>query len=469
MKSPKIGAIPWKSVGSGVVIVTAAGLVASSIWLSLQFIKDPRSVAWMNQYLPKNAKIPISAWDDPKTLREVQADLGRAGLFAGEPIRIETATKAKPNQTDFLIPIYRPDQNGGDDRVIELRAYRLVFNPTPNKTEALQFVNQIAVRELQEDFVTEPLIRAHVIDSSVDRPLPFTTAQRFEDRAPRNGVWLTLSGKLQQGDKSIAYGQVAYYNPVTTAMSVMLSWTSPTGELPTWQTVPKGRPAEFVVNQTVGLEPDFQVYQLRSVQRKTIPFQLQPISLSRSGLRLENGAFVDALLLARSGLWSTALDYMRSIKRQVGKNWTTTAQAQLNLVERHAKVTKAQADQPWASPGQQVLANLIDGRWERAAQFVQNSAIDRAEILETLKFDSDRVQKRIDAALNLNPARSDVQFWAALRLAAQRGKPSAIAWLKKQPQDSSLRRAQTLKLLNDLDSLTFGAITPATISQDKQD
>ncbi|MBD1824317.1 hypothetical protein H6F51_17750 [Cyanobacteria bacterium FACHB-DQ100] len=464
---PKIGAIPWKSVGSSVVIVTAAGLVASSIWLSLQFIKDPRSVAWMNQYLPTNAKIPISAWDDPKTLREIQADLRKAGLFAGEPIRIETAIKAKSNQTDLLIPIYRPDKNGGDDRLTELRAYQLVFNPTPNKPEALQFVNQIAVRELQEDFVTEPLIRAHVIDSGVDRSVPFTTVQRFEDRAPRNGAWLTLSGKLQQGDKSIAYGQVVYYNPITTAMSVMLSWTSSTGEFPTWQAASKGRPAEFVVNQTVGLEPDFQVYQLRSVQRKNIPFQLQPISLSQSGLRQENGAFVDALFLARSGLWSPALEYMQSVKQQVGKNWTMTAQAQMDLVERHAKVTKAQADQPWASPGQQVLANLIDGRWERAAQFVQNPATDRAEILDTLKLDSDRVQKRIDAVLNLNPARSDVQLWAALRLAAQHGKPNAIAWLKKQPQDSSLRRAQALKLLNDLDSMTFGATTPAptTISQ----
>ncbi|MBD1845215.1 hypothetical protein H6F89_17750 [Cyanobacteria bacterium FACHB-63] len=464
---PKIGAIPWKSVGSGVVIVTAAGLVASSIWLSLQFIKDPRSVAWMNQYLPKNAKIPISTWDDPKTLREIQADLRKAGLFAGEPIRVETAIKAKSNQTDFLIPIYRLDQSGGDDRLTELRAYRLVFNPTPNKEEALQFVNQIAVRELQEDFVAEPLIRAHVIDSSADRSVPFTAVQRFEDRAPRNGVWLTLSGKLQQGDKSISYGQVVYYNPITTAMSVMLSWTSPTDEFPTWQAVAKGRPAEFVVNQTVGLEPDFQVYQLRSVQRKTIPFQLQPISLSQSGLRQENGAFVDALFLARSGLWSTALEYMQSVKQQVGKNWTATAQAQIELVERHAKVTKAQADQPWASAGQQLVANLIDGRWERAAQFVQNPTIDRAEILDTLKLDSDRVQKRIHAALNLNPARSDVQFWAALRLAAQRGKPSAIAWLKKQPQDSSLRRAQTLKFLSDLDPTTLGATPPAptTISQ----
>lgn len=465
LQSPKRGKVPWRSIGVGLAIASAASLVASSAWLSTQFIIDPRSMVWLNRYLPKQARIPVSTWDDPKTLKEIQSDLRRSGLFAGEPIRIETALKGKKNQTDLLIPVLKPAQDGGDDRITELRAYRLVFNPTPNKKEALQFVNQIEMRELREDFVTEPLVRARVINPSGDRSVPFTTVHRFEDRAPRNGAWLTLNGKLRQGDSSIAYGQVVYYNPTTTAMSVMLSWASPDGELPIWQAVSKGRPAEFVVNQTVGLEPDFQVYQLRSVNRKTIPFQLQPISLSESGLKRDNGAFVDALFLARSGLWSTALEYMQSVKRQIGSNWTIEAQAQLDLVARHAKVTKAQAEQPRANAGQQVLANLLDGRWERAIQLMQSSTSDRTEILDVVKFDPGRIQRRIDAALNFDPARSDVQLWGALRLATQRGKPSAIAWLTKQPLDSSVRRAQTVKLINELDSITLGTVTPVTIAQ----
>jgi len=467
----KMGVVPWKSVGSFFAIVSAAGFVVTSTWLSAQFILDPQSVAWMNQYLPKQAKIPISAWDDPKTLKEIQADLSKAGLFAGEPLRVQTAIlKTKQKQTDLLIPIYQTGKDGNSDRLTELRAYRLVLNPTPNKKEALRFVNQIEVRELREDFVTEPLLRARVINPSFDRPVPFTQVQRFEDRAPRNGAWLTLKGNLQQGDASIAYGQVVYYNPITTAMSVMLSWTSPTGEMPSWQAVARGRPAEFVVNQTVGLEPEFQVYQLRSVNRKNIPFQLQPISLSQSGLREKNAAFADALFLARSGLWSNALEYMQSLKQQLGEDWTINAQAQMDLVARHAKVTKAQADQSWANSSQQVLANLLDGRWERATQLVLNSAADRAEVLDVLKFDPGRIQNRINALLSLDPARSDVQFWAALRLVAQQGKPSAIAWLSKQPQDSGIRRAQTVKLIDELDSMTLGTVAPTnlTISQDKK-
>lgn len=454
----KIGAVPWKSVGSFLAIASAAGCVVTSIWLSTEFIMDPKSVAWMNRYLPDDAQIPISAWDDPKSLKEVQADLRKAGLYAGEVVRVETVKQGKPKQIDILMPVFRP-QADQDDRLVELRAYRLVKNSTARKPEALQFVNQIEVREMREDFVTEPLVRARAMNPSSDRELPFTNVQRLEDRAPQNGIWLNVNGKLQQGDSSIAYGQVIYYNPITTAMSAMLSWTSPDGELPTWQAVPKGRPAEFVVNQTVGLEPDFQVYQLRSVKRKNIPFQLQPISLSQPAIA--NGAFTDALFLARSGLWSNASEYLKSVKRRVGSAWTPAAQAQMDLIERHAKITKTQADQPWANVSQQILANLLDGRWERAAQVMEKSSIDHPEVLDVLKYDPGRVQKRINAALQFNPSRSEVQMWGALRMATQQGKPNAIAWLKNQPLDSSARRAQTLKMINQLDAMTFGNLMPA--------
>lgn len=469
----KIRALPWKSIGSFIAIASAAGLAGTSIWLSSAFIIDPRSVAWMNRYLPNNAKIPVSPWDDPKTLQEIQADLKRAGLYSGELFRIETAQKGNLKQTDVLMPIFRLGKEGGADRLTELRAYRIVKNPTPRKPEALQFINQVEVRQLREDFVTEPLVRARAMNPSSDREVPFTEVRRFEDRAPRNGTWLTLSGKLQQGDHAIVYGQVVYYNPITTAMSVMLSWTSPDGEIPTWQSVPKGRPAEFVVNQTVGLEPDFQVYQLRSVNRKTIPFQLQPISLSQSAIT--SGAFDDALFLARSGLWSAALEYLQSVKRRAGSDWTLAAQAQMDLIARHAKITKTQAEQPWASASQQVLANLLDGRWERAAQVVEKLPVEQTEVFDVLKYDPGRIQKRINAALQFDPARSEVQMWAALRLATQQGKPQAIAWLIKQPLDSSARRAQTIKILDQLEPETLSNVMPAnepaqstTISQHRK-
>ncbi|MBW4537867.1 MAG: hypothetical protein KME43_01835 [Myxacorys chilensis ATA2-1-KO14] len=452
LRFPKVSSIPHLgSLGVFLTIASAAGLVTTSAWMSFQFIKDPKSVAWMNHYLPEGARIPLSAWDDPKTMAEVQADLRKKGLRAGDPIRVESGAKSAKRTVDLLLPIFRPEAQCSDncaDRLSELRVYRRILNPTPQKKEALQFINVLEINEVEESFVLEPLANARVIEASSDRKLPYTTVERYEDT---QGVWLDLMGTLRQGDSSVTYGSVVYYNPVSTTINGLISWTSPVGQSPSWQKAPKGRAPELLVNRTVALEPDFQVFQLQ-IGTPSIPFQLRPISLNKAAI--DSGAFTDALLLARNGLWSPALAVMQSVRKQRIDEWTATAQAQLDLVARHAKITKTQADKPWASASQQVLANLIDGRWAKSTQVIQLSAADRDEVLDMLKFDSGGIQKRINAALQINPARTEVQTWAALRIAAKQGKTPAIAWLKQQPQDDYTTRVQGLKLLNQLDSET---------------
>jgi hypothetical protein len=439
------------SLGVFLIILSAAALVAGSAWLSLQFIIDPKSVVWMNRYLPEGAKIPLSAWDDPKTMAEIQAELRRNGLTVGNSIRVESSTKLANRTVDMLLPIFRRQANCLDDcdRLKEVRVYRTVLNPTPQKKEALQFINILEINELEESFVLDPLANAGVATVGSDRKLPYLTVERYEDRAPSQGVWLNLSGKLRQGDFNVAYGSVVYYNPVSTSIGGIISWTSPPGQTPTWQSVPKGRALELLVNQTVALEPDFLVYQFIPRPSEAAPFQLKPISLNKPAI--ENSTFEDALFLARNGLWSPALEIMQSVKRRHIQDWTATAQAQVDLVARHAQITKAQADQPSASASQQVLVNLIDGRWTKATKVFQTSTDDRDEVLDLLKFDSGQLQKRINAALQLNAARTEVQTWAALRIAAKQGKADAIAWLKKQPYDDYNSHVQILKLLNQLD------------------
>lgn len=449
LRIPKVSSIPHLgSLGVCLTIVSAAGLVAGSAWMSFQFIMDPKSVAWMNRYLPEGARIPLSAWDDPKTMAEVQADLRRKGLQAGDPIRVESGAKSA-RTVDLLLPIFRHESQCSENcnRLSELRVYRRILNPTPQKKEALQFINVLEINEVEESFVLEPLADARVTEAGSDRKLPYTTVERYDNT---QGIWLDLTGTLQQGDSNVAYGSVVYYNPISTTINGLISWTSPTGQSPSWQKVRKGRAPELLVNRTVALEPDFQVYQLQTGKSVSVPFHLRSISLTKA--TIDSGAFTDALLLARSGLWSPALEVMQSVRKQRIDEWTDTAQAQLDLVARHAKVTKTQADQPWASASQQVLANLMDGRWAKATQVIQPSAADRDEVLDLLKFDSGRIQKRIDAALQINPARTEVQTWAALRIAAKQGKTPAIAWLKQQPQDDSSTRVQSLKLLNQLEA-----------------
>ncbi|MGV0027639.1 hypothetical protein [Phormidesmis priestleyi] len=439
--------IRWGTLGAIVILISAAGFVAGSAWLSVQFIVDPRSVVWLNQYLPAGAQIP--GGDEPRTLVEVQAALKKVGLTMGDPILLE---RSKTKTADLLLPVLQRKENCdlNCDRIIELRVYRPIANSNGrSQKNYVQMISQMSVDELEESFVVAPLVNARNDHQAATRSLPFVTLQRFEEKAVPQGTWLNLSGQTEVGDAPVTYGQVIYYDPDRTRLSALLRWTSPAGESPTWQKPAKGNPPELWVNQTVGLEPDFQVYQLRSPKASPDAFQLQPIALTKPAL--DNGAYVDALYLAQNGLWSTALEILQSVKQRNPSDWTLAAQAQMTLVEKHAQVTRSQAEKPWVSVGQQALVDLIDGRWVRAQQLLQTST-DQDEIASLLKTDSGRIWKRVNAALRLNPARQDVQTWGTLILASRQSKSKAIAWLKKQPPESSSSRAQILKLLNQLDS-----------------
>jgi hypothetical protein len=453
--------IRWGTVGAIAVLVGAAGLVAGSAWLSVQFIVDPRSVVWLNQYLPVGAKIPVGS-DEPRTLADVQAALKKAGLTTGDPILLE---RSKTKTADLLLPVLKRKENCDldCDRITELRVYRpITHSNRRSQKDTVQMISQMSVDELEESFVVAPIVSVRPGYQAADRSLPFSTLQRFEEKTTPQGTWLNLSGQTEAGDGSVAYGQVVYYNPDRTRLSIMLRWTSPVGENPTWQKPAKGNPPELWVNQTVGLEPDFQVYQLRSRQGSDL---LQPIVLAKPAL--DNGAYVDALYLAQNGLWSTALEILQSVKQRSPSNWTPAAQAQMTLVAKHAQVTRSQAEKPWVSIGQQALVNLIDGRWARAQQLLQTST-DQNEVASLLKTDSGRLWKRVSAALRINPVRQDVQTWGALILASRQSKSQAIAWLKKQPPEKSTSRAQIVKLLNQLDSSQLEPDTELTPSPTPQ-
>ena len=45
----------------------------------------------------------------------------------------------------------------------------------------------------------------------------------------------------------------------------------------------------------------------------------------------------------------------------------------MDVIRLHSQLTKTQAEKNWASPSQQVLADLIDGRWEKALQVFEAS------------------------------------------------------------------------------------------------
>jgi len=137
-------------------------------------------------------------------------------------------------------------------------------------------------------------------------------------------------------------------------------------------------------------------------------------------------------------------------KGKAGKNWPAVAQAQLETIEFHAKITRAQAIASWASPGQQVLAELIDGRWSQALQVFEADASNSNEIATTLKNDGGRIWNRVDAALRVNSADADVKAWGALIVASQDGTREAMNWLDQQSDTDSETRSRIRNLVNKL-------------------
>ena len=78
--------IKWGTIGAIGLLSIAAGLVISGAWLSVEFILDPRSVIWLNHYLPDGAKIPIVGSAELRTLAELQEALRKTGRTIGDPI-----------------------------------------------------------------------------------------------------------------------------------------------------------------------------------------------------------------------------------------------------------------------------------------------------------------------------------------------------------------------------------------------
>ncbi|MFW9265447.1 hypothetical protein, partial [Nostoc sp. CALU 546] len=262
--------------------------------------------------------------------------------------------------------------------------------------------------------------------------LPLNKVQRFEGGTPSPGVWFDLRGQRQQGTGAIAYGHVVYYNPERTNLLQMLSWTSPNGQFPKWQQVTGDGTKELVVDQTIGLEPHLQVYQVKPLKLFLKPIQLEEITLKSPAFK--DSAYQNALSIARSGLWTPAFEWLKSIKKQRKGVLPEAAQGQMDLIRLHSQLTKIQAQKNWASPSQEALADLIDGRWEKALQVFEASPHNAQEIATLLKADEKRLWNRTAAALRVNPNRREVQAWFALILAVQRGEGHANSWLKAQPK-----------------------------------
>jgi len=441
-------------------LLTTGGLLVSLAWVSVLFILNPSELGWLNQLLPVWARISLSREEPPKTLTEITANLKEQKLKLGKTIPL--GGKANNSQKSLLFPVLRrhPNCYSNCEQITELRIYQQAQEVEwqSQSEKYYHLVTKLPITGPEESFVTAPLRKADRENQSSNISLPLSKVGLYKNGAPSSGFWFYLQGKRQQATKGIAYGHIVFYNPQRHRLQQMLSWTSPSGQLPRWQQVTGDEEKELVVKQTIGLEPLLRVYQLKPVKLFLNPFQLEEITLQSPAMGNTN--YRKALVIARSGLWTPAWQWLKFIKKQNQGLLPGAAQTQMDLIGLHSRLTKAQADKNWAAPSQQVLAYAIDGRWQQALQVFTTSPQNTEEIANLLKADGGRLWKRTQAALKINPKRADVQIWAALILAAQSGENKANSWLNKQSQVTPSTRRQIKKLLAQLN----GEVLPTQVN-----
>ncbi|MFM7426667.1 MAG: hypothetical protein ACKO7W_17010 [Elainella sp.] len=424
------------------LLLGAIGLVGGGGWLAVRLIVDPASVKWLTALLPWGNSLATP----PQTWREIAAEVGQTGQALGTPLYFSTyagLTRQQAGFYDLLLPVVRPLKHcptasppAGCSQISELRVYR------PRTGQTYDLLDRISITGPEELFVVAPLARSSAITQGTSRILPLTSV-RFVEANPgdspassatkrRSGIWLQLSGEWQRGSR-VLYGQVVQYDPDRRRLFPFQDWSSPPGQFPTWQQVTGDTEPELVVNQSVGLEPQFQMLQLKPPRSIGQTVSLEAVTLTEPAS--QNRTYLDGLLLARNGLWSPALALLQSAKSQMAKTgkWSASAQAQLDLIRLHAQVTQAQANRDWASPTQQILAEMTDGRWAQALTVLKQAQRSGYDVRNLLTTNSERLWQRVETALRVNAKSSELQTWGALLLAVRQNQQQALLWLQKQP------------------------------------
>jgi hypothetical protein len=250
----------------------------------------------------------------------------------------------------------------------------------------------------------------------------------FENPSNLAGQWFALRGSHVQANTIFSYGTLFYFEPQTGQLTRQIAWHSSQGEAPSWREITGGGLPELVVNQTVGLEPEFEVYTLeRSMQGRV---HLQRVSLAKPALDHPN--YRAALALARGGLWSPALASLEKLRAEKPPGWTAAADAQVSLIRLHAQISQTQAQQPAMNLSEQILSQLLNGDWELALQRLEQNPQFLADVQVLLQRDSGRLQQRLDTVLAMNPKSSAAVLWQVLLIQSQKGQKEANNWLAKQ-------------------------------------
>ncbi len=455
--------LPWRKWMIEWIGITllfgGSSLMAAGAWLSVKLISDPNAIVSFNELLPQWTQFYISNNKSLQNLEQIKYSIKEEGFSTGEIFPLPSTTT--DSGADILVPVMKQIESRASlpcetpcRKVVELRVYQSVLsvNQREGSKPYFRLVNTLPLQGPAESFVIASTIESASAPQGSTQPLPITTVRRFQGKVPSAGVWFIVSGQRLQNNKTIPYGQIVNYNPTKNYLSSMLEWKSAAGQAPIWQEMTGGEDPELVIEQTVGLDPDFDIYRIQPRKFILNPIELEKISLEETPVA--NEYYKNTLRLARNGLWSPALALIKPWRESLidQSQWSEKAQAQFDLIQFHAKITEAQAMASWASPSQKVLAGLIDGRWQESLNVFENNLGSIYDIAKLLQNDTGRLRNRVDAALRVDREEFNAIAWGTLIVASQKGRRGAMSWLNRQPRTSEEAKEKIEKLLEQLDA-----------------
>jgi len=430
-KPPKPGQ-QRQSMGRRVLamLVTALGLwgagsalVISARW-GTALMLDPTAAPWLD------ALDWLAGPERPQrlSLDQLRHSLAQQGLTLGDPQTIPL--NADPPL--LVVPVH----SGDSSHLQELRLYQ---SATPGQpTEQLMLRDRLTVVALAAQPVLAPLTRLGQQPQAAPTQFTFTQLTPL----PASDPWFTLEGTWDNQSLTLRYGQFVYVDPVRAALVPLAPWSSPADQRPVAADLDGQNPSDWVVDQTLALEPTWAGWVVQHSPPQTQPVNFATVPLTTAE---DQAPYNQALRLGRLRLWQAAHDQLALLKAHHANPWPPLAEAQLRLMAHHARHTRHQAEAVWSNPLQQVLALLADGRWEDALAQVEASPDLLPPLLQRFAGDDARFWNRVLGAKSLSEPAEAVYVWGALMVQAQDGPAAVGPWLARQTvSDVAGQRYQAL-------------------------
>jgi len=410
---------------SNFFVVVSIPFVGGLVGLGLIYLANPLAISWLS-----SSDVPAfysnSLWNIPKSIPQIQAELGRSYLKLGESYNLKTG------ETIYTV-LETETQN-----IREIRLYQTIWD---RGVEKYLLVSTTTVAGIDEYFVRSPKLKyaTEAIPARL-RPdrnrLPLKKLSLLNNPPSQfNGIWFSTTGNIG----GIAYGQIYYFSNDKRSQLVELDvWTSPVGELPIWRNAlpSNSNSVQLVVNQTQTYEPSLLIFQPEEVIVRSIrKVQLRQVTLNEA--KGQPKAYQDALVMASVGLWSPALgkfNLMVDDLRSQGKQLSPFLQEQYDLIALHAKITSDQAQNPNSNLGEKALVNIIDGRWSEALEIVNDTAYKGDKIAEMLAKYHPHIWQRVMTMLTFTGAK-EIKLWGGLIVLQRNGLRRAEHWLREQKVD----------------------------------